>query len=386
MGPANLGSMIRPGRHLLSPIVVVWWLAVPASAQTLFPTDGLEHRIDFWKQVFTQYGADDVIVHDRYYVDLIYGIADEDNAQRTIRNVKDGLLEIRDGLSSAAELSDPALKIRQAIVDAGLEPSASLLEELSDRIHTQRGVKERFRSGIIRSGRYVESFQKIMEDHGSPAALALLPLVESSYENARSVAAAVGVWQFTRGTSRDYLVVNRRVDERLDPVKSAHAAAKLLKDNYDALGTWPLAITAYNHGRGGMLRAKAEQGPELPAIISEYRSPLFGYASMNFYAEFLAAMDVYEHREDYFGTLALDRPSAPAPVKVAATAKTAEAGGGEKTAAARPAPPRGTSYTVRRGDTLSEIAQRFRTSIQQLTSTNKLAGHSIYAGQILIIR
>jgi len=378
--------MIRPGRQLLSSIVVVWWLAVPASAQTLFPTDGLEHRIDFWKQVFTQYGADDVIVHDRYYVDLIYGVADEDNAQRTIRNVKDGLLEIRDGLSSAAELSDPALKIRQAIVDAGLEPSASLLEELSDRIHTQRGVKERFRSGIIRSGRYVESFQKIMEDHGSPAALALLPLVESSYENARSVAAAVGVWQFTRGTSRDYLVVNRRVDERLDPVKSAHAAAKLLKDNYDALGTWPLAITAYNHGRGGMLRAKAEQGPELPAIISEYRSPLFGYASMNFYAEFLAAMDVYEHREDYFGTLAHDRPSAPAPVKVAATAKTAEAGGGEKTAAARPAPPRGTSYTVRRGDTLSEIAQRFRTSIQQLTSTNKLAGHSIYAGQILIIR
>src|SRR5215831_4194628 len=156
MGAANLGSMIRPGRRLLSSIVVVWWLAVPASAQTLFPTDGLEHRIDFWKQVFTKYGADDVIVHDRYYVDLIYAIADEDNAQRTIRNVKDGLLEIRDGLSSAAELSDPALKIRQAIVDAGLEPSASLLEELSDRIHTQRGVKERFRSGVIRSGRYVE--------------------------------------------------------------------------------------------------------------------------------------------------------------------------------------------------------------------------------------
>jgi membrane-bound lytic murein transglycosylase D len=386
MGPAILRSMIRPGRHLLPSIAVVWWLAVPASAQALFPTDGLEDRIDFWKQVFTKYGADDVIVHDRFHVNLIYAIADEDSAERTMRHVKDSLLEIRDGLSSDAELSDAALKIRQAIVDAGLEPSASLLDELSDRIHTQRGVKERFRSGIIRSGRYVDSFQKIMEDHGSPAALALLPLVESSYENARSVAAAVGVWQFTRPTSRDYLVVNRRVDERLDPMKSAHAAAKLLKDNYDALGTWPLAITAYNHGRGGMLRAKAEQGSELPAIISEYRSPLFGYASMNFYSEFLAAIDVYEHRQDYFGTLTLDRPSAPAPVKVMATAKAAETVRVEKTTATRPTPPRTTSYTVRRGDTLSEIAQRFRTSIQQLTSKNKLAGHSIYAGQILIIR
>jgi len=185
MGPAILRSMIRPGRHLLPSIAVVWWLAVPASAQALFPTDGLEDRIDFWKQVFTKYGADDVIVHDRFHVNLIYAIADEDSAERTMRHVKDSLLEIRDGLSSDAELSDAALKIRQAIVDAGLEPSASLLDELSDRIHTQRGVKERFRSGIIRSGRYVDSFQKIMEDHGSPAALALLPLVESSYENAR---------------------------------------------------------------------------------------------------------------------------------------------------------------------------------------------------------
>src|SRR5262245_66672200 len=131
MGPAILRSMIRPGRHLLPSIVVVWWLAVPASAQALFPTDGLEHRIDFWRQVFTKYGADDVIVHDRFYVNLIYAIADEDNASQTMRNVNDGLRELRDGLSSDAPLSDSALKIRQAIVDAGLEPSASLLDELS---------------------------------------------------------------------------------------------------------------------------------------------------------------------------------------------------------------------------------------------------------------
>jgi LysM repeat protein len=108
---------------------------------------------------------------------------------------------------------------------------------------------------------------------------------------------------------------------------------------------------------------------------------------MNFYAEFLAAIDVYQHREDYFGTLPLERPSAPAPVKVVAKEKAADTARPEKTTAAtRPAPPRSTSYTVRRGDTLSEIAQRFRTSIQELMNRNKLAGHSIYAGQILIIR
>ena len=223
-----------------------------------------------------------------------------------------------------------------------------------------------------------------MEEHDAPGALALLPLVESSYENARSSAAALGVWQFTRATSRNYLQVSKRVDERLDPVKSAHAAAKLLNDNYDALGTWPLAITAYNHGRGGMLRAKDAHGSDLPTIINEYRSPLFGYASMNFYAEFLAAADVYEHRAEYFGPLDLDRPFGAPPVK--ALMAKASAARPTATKASNRAASRTTSYTVRRGDTLTDIAQRFGTSIRDLMTRNQLAGYSIYAGQILVVK
>src|SRR5262245_54006102 len=172
--------------RLWLPVFAIWWLTTPASAQTTFQAAGLEPRIGFWKQVFTKYGADDVIVHDRFHVNLIYAVADDYTADETVRTVEDGLREIRDRLSAAGPLSDSGLKIRQAIVDAGLEPSAPLLDELLERVHTQRGVKERFRSGIIRSGRYLESFQKIMEGQDVPAELALLPLVESSYENARS--------------------------------------------------------------------------------------------------------------------------------------------------------------------------------------------------------
>ena len=378
--------MRRYGRHLLLSICATWGLAVPAGAQTMFRTEGLEPRIDFWKQVFTQYGADDIVVHDRFYVNLIYAVADDDTVEQTVREVKDGLREIRDRLSAAGQLSDAGLKIRQAIVDAGLEASAPMLDELLDRIHTQRGVKERFRAGIIRSGRYVESFQKIMEDHDAPATLALLPLVESSYENVTSSAAAVGVWQFTRATSGKYLQVSRRVDERLDPVKSAHAAAKLLKDNYDALGSWPLAITAYNHGRGGMLRAKEAHGSDLPTIINEYRGPVFGYASMNFYAEFLAAAEVYERRREYFGPLELERPLGPPPVKALLVNASAARPPATSAAGANRPRSRTTSYTVRRGDTLGDIARRFGTSIQHLTTRNKLTGHAIYAGQILVVR
>ena len=102
--------MPRHGRHLLLSIVATWWLAVPAGAQTMFPTEGLEPRIDFWKQVFTQYGADDIVVHDRFHVNLIYAVADDDTVEQTVRAVKDGLREIRDRLSAAGQLSDAALE------------------------------------------------------------------------------------------------------------------------------------------------------------------------------------------------------------------------------------------------------------------------------------
>src|SRR5438093_5744998 len=107
-----------------------------------------------------------------------------------------------------------------------------------------------------------------------------------------------------------YMSVGRKVDERLDPTKATRAAARLLRDNYNALGSWPLAITAYNHGRGGMLRAQSEVGSsDITKVIAQYRGPLFGYASMNFYSEFLAAVEVYNNHEQYFGQLVLDQPT-----------------------------------------------------------------------------
>ena len=377
--------MIRCGRNLLPSTVVLVFLAAPAFAQRPFPTDGLDARVEFWKTVFTQYRADDIVIHDRFHVNLIYAVAHDDTVDVRTRGVKEALTEIRDNIQAPGALSDAALPIYQAIVDQGLAPSQPLVNDLLDGVHTQRGVKERFLNGIIRSGRYLDGFRKIMEDNDVPAECALLPLVESSYENARSSAAAVGVWQFTRATGREYLRVNGRVDERLDPVKSAQAAAKLLHENYTKLGSWPLALTAYNHGRGGMLRAVAKHGSDLPTIIRDYRGPVFGYASMNFYAEFLAAIDVFENQRQYFGALTLDRPlGQPTATPVLVAARTSRAP--TTSAPARATPTKATTYTVRRGDTLTEIAQRFRTSIANLSARNGLAGHTIYAGQILLVR
>jgi membrane-bound lytic murein transglycosylase D len=352
------------------------------AANTQFPSQGLEQRIDFWKKVYTQYGKDDVIIHDLFHVNLIYDVANESDSKIKVGLTRNALREIRASLDNLDNLSPAARQIHTLITEQGIAISPALLDELAANVHTQRGIKERFREGIIRSGRYVEDFRSILDREGVPAELALLPLVESSFENVRSRVGAVGIWQFMRSTGRLYLKINSKADERLDPTKATSAAARLLRDNYKALGVWPLAITAYNHGRGGMLRAQKQHGSDITTIINDYEGPVFGYASMNFYSEFLAAVEVYNSYPTYFGELILDSPGAKAPVVQLAKAVTPA----PKAAATKAPAPAAQKYKVRNGDTLWEIAQRFGTNIRSLMEKNNLSHSSIYAGQMLRVK
>jgi membrane-bound lytic murein transglycosylase D len=357
----------------------------PAFAATELPTEGLEQRVDFWKKIYTQYGKDDIVIHDALYVNLIYEIATDDDYPEKMLAVKATLSEIKAGLDTPEAFTPQAKQIADAITAQGINLTAAEVDGLLGNIHTQRGIKEQFRDGIVRSGRHVEEFREILKKTGVPEELALLPLVESSFQNVRSKAGAVGVWQFTRSTGRLYLKITNKVDERLDPPKAAQAAARLLRDNYDALQDWPLAITAYNHGRGGMLRAQSEHGSDLVKIINNYRGPVFGFASMNFYSEFLAAVDVYSNYSTHFGELVLDRPtsSSPQPVQVAAAKAPAKSAPSMK-AAKTQTPEK--KYKVQRGDTLWQVAQRFGTTIRSLMELNNLNESAIYAGQILMVK
>jgi membrane-bound lytic murein transglycosylase D len=99
------------------------------------------------------------------------------------------------------------------------------------------------------------------------------------------------------------------VDERRDPMASTRAAARLLKQNYQILGNWPLAITAYNHGTEGIFRGiKAVESDDLVDLIRGYQSPTFGFASKNFYAEFLAVVQIASNSENFFPFLRQHRP------------------------------------------------------------------------------
>jgi membrane-bound lytic murein transglycosylase D len=194
---------------------------------------------------------------------------------------------------------------KRLLAQWGPNPSAILLKDATTRIRFQLGQADRFREGLIRSSSWETHIAETFANQGLPQELAVLPHVESSFNAAAySKVGAAGLWQFMRSTGRRYMRVDDAVDERLDPYRSTEAAAQLLAYNYRVLGSWPLALTAYNHGAAGMRRARESVGTDDYVKINRtYTSRTFGFASRNFFPSFLAALTIDENPEKYFGAL-----------------------------------------------------------------------------------
>ncbi len=295
-----------------------------SATEGLFPYQEFENEITFWEKVFTVYESNQVVMHDDRDLRLIYyvkefdaGPGSDDKEARRQKKVLDGEitslkrdLEMINRLGpDSAQLNSRQKDIAGKIRELGYGFDASTIYQLKLRLRYQRGIRDKVRTSLIRSGRYLEIMKGIFRRNGLPEDLAYLPHVESSFDyNAYSSAGAAGIWQFTRGTGRSYLRISGSVDERLDPIKATEAAARLLKENYEALGTWAMTMTSYNYGRNGMLRAKQLYGNDFRKIVDSHNSRYFGFASRNFYAEFLTAMKVAKNYQDYFEELPIEPP------------------------------------------------------------------------------
>ena len=295
-----------------------------AETEELFPYREFENEIGFWEKIFTHYESNQVVLHDDRDLRLIYYVKEFDagpgsdvKEARRQRKVLDGEitslkrdLEIINRLGpDSSQLNSRQKVIAGKLRELGYSFDASTIYQLKLRLRYQRGIRDKVRDSLIRSGRYLYIMKDIFRRNGLPEDLAYLPHVESSFDyNAYSSAGAAGVWQFTRGTGRSYLRISGSVDERLDPIKATEAAARLLKENYEALGTWAMTMTSYNYGRNGMLRAKQLYGTDFRKIVDNHNSRYFGFASRNFYAEFLTAMKVAKNYQDYFEELPIESP------------------------------------------------------------------------------
>jgi membrane-bound lytic murein transglycosylase D len=415
--------------------------SVEAAGDELFPRpDSLQPAIAFWTRVYTEVDSQAGFIHDSRQLNRVYQTLrfkryqsprEQDQIiDQTLQRYQTALLALAEG--KREDLDDIEQKLFTLWGD---DATPAMLIEAAANVRFQRGQSDRLRDGIIKSGAWESAIRQTLREYGLPAALVALPHVESSYNPlVRSSAGAAGMWQFTRFTGKHYMRVDHVVDERFDPHKSTQAAARLLQRYHEVLKSWPLAITAYNHGLSGVRRAVRETGTDdIGEIVRQYRGSRFGFASRNFYAAFLAAADITGNSEAYFGILERHHPDSywivklPVYLPLSALTEQLELDAGVLRAL-NPALQRSVwkgkkyvpkayhlrlppsldnedittvfkqiaiadgrtdqvpdiVYKVQRGDTLSQIAQRFNTNVRELMALNNLQSKNrIRSGQSL---
>jgi membrane-bound lytic murein transglycosylase D len=309
-------------------LLLILWLgnALPVTGTTSpqpgsvapkdFPVyEAIKPNVAFWIKIFSQYDRSRGVIHDSLHLDRIFAVIDLDpaltvaaakknkrNKEAAFKKYKAVLLDLAGGKTPSHSLE----KKVAALFGPDADPAG--YKQAAFRLRCQTGIADQFKAGLIRSGAVIDEFRRIFRSHGLPEDLVYLPCVESSFDfNAYSKFGAAGIWQFTRGTGKQFMEIGYVVDQRRDPYISTDAAARLLKKNFAELKNWPLAITAYNHGLAGMKRARKARGT-YEKIFLHYTSPSFKFASRNFYPEFVAARQVAKNYQQYFGDLQFDTP------------------------------------------------------------------------------
>ena len=317
---------------------------------------------------------------------------------------------------------------------AGASRSWDLALPIVDNQHVQRELRsfttverEQFLEGYRRSGLHRPTILERLEKAGLPAQLSWLPLVESWFKvRALSRASALGMWQFISSTGVRYgLERDTWVDERLDPDKATDAAIAYLVDLHGLFGDWPKALAAYNCGEGRVLRLSRRSADEYLDFWDLYE--LLPGETRRYVPRLLAALQIIENPAKFGMTL--PEPDAPpssiATVKVErsvkldrldaalelpagtlaalnpalrrqATPKRAYdlrvPAGREEALLAQlgsvpewtPPVPQYATHRVRSGETLSQIAGRYRTSVTALMRANGLrSANRLRVGQRL---
>ena len=297
---------------------------------------GMEGRVQFWVDVFGRYSGRDAIVHDRKHPHRILATlsmrrGNQKERRRIQRRYRDLLREVQQA---------PSAGEREAILNRFEGPvDRRWLQIPPDDLRVFRGQSETFAKSLKRSRYYTRTVRRELAQAGLPPLLVHLPHIESTYDpSARSGAGALGLWQLMPNTARQYIRVGGRADERRDPERSTYAAARFLHSTHRALRSWPLTLTAYNHGPSAVARAiDRHETADLGELIYRNENRRFGFAGANFYAKFLAAAHVGENSDYYFPEIDMEEII---------------------------------THTVRRGDTLWAIARRYGISLRALKRSN----------------
>jgi membrane-bound lytic murein transglycosylase D len=280
---------------------------------------GLKRRTLFWFHIYTKYGQYDHVIHHTRYPWIIYKVIRgkevierskgplwlrRQKLERMVRSEQNKIRRALKALSrrkSYRNLSGLQKQLYYKLKHLGGKKRLVFLSA-AQRLRSQLGQKDFIEAGLRRGSKYLPAMEDRFEDLGLPTELTRIPFVESSFnERAESKVGASGVWQIMPKTGRAYLKVGKYIDERNSPMKATDVAAALLKQNYRALKSWPLAVTAYNNGLGNIRHAiRAAGSRDIGAVITRYHKRSFKFASANFYTSFLAALHAEKYQDVLF--------------------------------------------------------------------------------------
>ncbi len=262
----------------------------------------LADRVELWTLVYGVHDNSRLILYHVDYPGIVYGAVSDRRGVKARQAARlRGRLYTLHHLSRRHE--DPRAAIAEHDDREALQKLFKMFAETpgedrfaiaarGNKIGVLRGRANELLDAHRRAEAYLPAMERIFEENNLPVALTRMVFVESMFEmDARSPKNAYGVWQFLSETAERYLVVDHAVDQRRDPVAATRAAARVLSENRELLGNWPLAVTAYNTGRAGMRRAVRATGSDhLPHVLEEYGHGSFGPAVENFYARLLAVI------------------------------------------------------------------------------------------------
>jgi membrane-bound lytic murein transglycosylase D len=285
--------------------------------------------VRFWFFIYTQFDSGQVVFHDKNNLRIIYRVLDFSSLsrkklsrntlyilQRKITEEKSS--ELKESLKSLAtnpNASSPVVKdILAALMRAKVkipgtrELQKKFFKNLADNLRGQTGQSNFIREGIIRSLPYQKFLTKYFTAKNLPSELLAIPFLESSFNpEAQSKVNALGAWQFMPLIA-SYFVPKRtnHVDYRSNVGVSSVSAAFLMHENFKILKRWDLAVTAYNSGTKHLLKTKRQLNSKdisLEHVIKHSDSKHFGFASKNFYSEFLALVHTLAYKEEIFKEL-----------------------------------------------------------------------------------
>lgn len=373
----------------------------------------------------------------KHYSRMLELMAKADLDPTAFYNLREEFKRVLDGGGQTADLfkGHVAGQTGGDRVFSDLEIEFPLNERILTEIEEiQQLYPKNFQGGLDRSYKYLPYIQAEFTKAGLPKDLAWLAMVESQYHpRVVSRAKAAGMWQFMSSTGRRFgLRIDSYVDERFNWQKATHASIAYLSELYGQFQSWPLAVSAYNMGEGGLERDIAANGNQTDLWKLVETSTRMQQETKKFYPRLLASIIVAKDPERFgfqsniqppedsvrvmvngsYSLAALDKacglpegtliklnpdlirgatpkgsyeiavPPGVSDALVAALSSLPQL----KNVDSFMAKDRPVTHTVKRGETLSAISEKYHVSVNDLMKANRMrSAHYLLPGRKLVI-